>query len=384
MVSRHARLEHRPARSICSQPLLPNVSYPRRQPGARGATQPSPTRVGRAARTRAAAARAPRTDRALAVAAGRRSSFFEALPPWPVATSTENPPGAAACAPPLLQRRAPCARVDHAHIALSSQARGARRRVAAALGRSSTGHFFLLGEKRPGASRRARPGLRRAHSSSARSRRAHPVRGPRAPGAPGRRERGARALRTTAPFPLETAAWKMIGAPPSRPRAPLVTRAPAAPAPCLGRTRGGRARAHRFEQRGYSGGPVGVDGGERARPGCQFLSCTPSGLFSELARCFVSLSMSVSSARIHTHGAHKGAGRADVVGDGRKQKCRIPESKARLSPARNGVLRGDLGGHADGHTCKPRFVLLLGSRESYADGGRGRRRPAQEKSASER
>ena len=95
--------------------------------------------------------------------------------------------------------------------------------------------------------------------------------------------------------------------------------------------------------------------------------------------------MSVSSARIHTHGAHKGAGRADVVvGDGRKQKCRIPESKARLSPARNGVLRGDLGGHADGHTCKPRFVLLLGSRESYADGGRGRRRPAQEKSASER
>ena len=141
MVSRHARLEHRPARSICSQPLLPNVSYPRRQPGARGATQPSPTRVGRAARTRAAAARAPRTDRALAVAAGRRSSFFEALPPWPVATSTENPPGAAARAPPLLQRRAPCARVDHAHIALSSRARGARRRVAAALGRSSTGHF---------------------------------------------------------------------------------------------------------------------------------------------------------------------------------------------------------------------------------------------------
>ena len=51
--------------------------------------------------------------------------------------------------------------------------------------------------------RRARPGLRRAHSSSARSRRAHPVRGPRAPGAPGRREGGARALRTTAPFPLE-------------------------------------------------------------------------------------------------------------------------------------------------------------------------------------
>ena len=139
MVSRHARLEHRPARSICSQPLLPNVSYPRRQPGARGATQPSPTRVGRAARTRAAAARAPRTDRALAVAAGRRSSFFEALPPWPVATSTENPPGAAARAPPLLQRRAPCARVDHAHIALSSRARGARRRVAAALG-----HYFEL------------------------------------------------------------------------------------------------------------------------------------------------------------------------------------------------------------------------------------------------
>ena len=38
MVSRQARLEHRPARSLCSQPLLPNVSYPRRQPGARGAT----------------------------------------------------------------------------------------------------------------------------------------------------------------------------------------------------------------------------------------------------------------------------------------------------------------------------------------------------------
>ena len=229
---------------------------------------------------------------------------------------------AAAPAPCSLRARRP--RPHRALIARARRSQARRRRPRPLLHRS----FSSLGEKRPGASRRARPGLRRAHSSSARSRRAHPVRGPRAPGAPGRRERGARALRTTAPFPLETAAWKMIGAPPSRPRAPLVTRAPAAPAPCLGFTRGGRARAHIFERRGYSGGPVGVDGGERARPGCQFLSCTPSGLFSELARCFVSLSMSVSSARIHTHGAHKGAGRADVVGDGRKQKCRIPEGAA--------------------------------------------------------
>ena len=271
---------------------------------------------------------------------------------------------AAAPAPCSLRARRPRPhRAVAAHVR-RSQAR--RRRPRPLLHR----YFFPF--------RRARPGLRRAHSSSARSRRAHPVRGPRAPGAPGRRERGARALRTTAPFPLETAAWKLIGAPPSRPRAPLVTRAPAAPAPCLGLTRGGRARAHRFEQRGYSGGPVGADGGERARPGCQFLSCTPSGLFSELARCFVSLSMSVSSARIHTHGAHKGAGRADVVGDGRKQKCRIPEGAAVEPSAQRRTTRRSRRACGRPHL---QATLRFASR---LQGILRSRRPAQEKSASER
>ena len=96
---------------------------------------------------------------------------------------------AAAPAPCSLRARRPRPhRAVAAHVR-RSQAR--RRRPRPLLHR----YFFPF--------RRARPGLRRAHSSSARSRRAHPVRGTRAPGAPGRRERGARALRTRAPFPME-------------------------------------------------------------------------------------------------------------------------------------------------------------------------------------
>ena len=180
MVSRQARLEHRPARSICSQPLLPNVSYPRRQPGAEAPPSPQP--------------RASDEPRA----------------------RVQQPPGP----------RAPTARPR-------------RPQVGALL-------FWrrcLHGPpRRQWKIRQVRPLARRCCSSA--------VLLARASTTPTSRCRRARAaLAGASPPPSATISnLNCRGArrrrPPSRPRAPLVTRAPAAPAPRLGVTRWACACAH--------------------------------------------------------------------------------------------------------------------------------------------